>query len=472
MGQPNTSDLKISVRNQPLDVELKTSASVIYLVGANGAGKSRFIEGLKSSKAVIYIDRLSKYRVIPFRFLDWGRCEYDPDKSALQNYQDIKSTLEIFNQDSIISEESITKGKREYIDGRWQTPNLSVEIPKLNGIEFKGINHLSEGTRKFHQLFDWSINDGLKKERFPKNYAQRTPRLYVIGIEEPEIHLHPKMQKLLPSYLEKWIIQQGTHKNIPLLIVVSTHSPFVIKGASKFKNSQKIYGLEKCKLIDLTGRENQQIAETGVSGSKSLIVANKMLGSGIGDFFPNPIIMAENSIIELLNNLSTSLDYSFEEFIISPKGDGDLEKRIANLQLMIKVLKRMQKSFPSRELFDFKIIVVVDDIAKAEDIKLKYKKVSEFDVEIFGLGHKQLEDIYPKKFIDEFISLKYPKKRVWDKIEPINKYLTNELQIEAREKGLFKKELAEYIGKKIKSQEELEMELPSIAELLKKTEMK
>lgn len=473
MANPNISRLKIKVKNLPLDVELNTKSSIIYLVGKNGAGKSRFIDGLRESRGIVISnpDSRSK-RSIPFRYFDWGKFEGDFTKSIVKEFKEENRTLELSGQKKVLFVEKASKGKVEVISGKRIRKDEVFEQPIRNDIEFEGVEHFSQGTKKIHQMLNWMVKDSFGPPFYPANFKtyQAQLQLLIIGLEEPENSLHPQLQRELPKLLQAWIRNQKVTN--PILIVVSTHSPFVIKGASQYRDSQRIYGLEESGLIDLIGKNDPVSASNGVSGSQSLIVANKMLGSGIGDFFPNPIIMAENSIIELLNGLASNLEYSFNEFVVTPQGDGDIEERIGNIQQMIKILKKMQKAFPDRELFDFKIIIVVDDKVKELELSDKFKSVSEFEVEVFGLGETQLEDIYPQNLIDEFILSKYPENKSWDKGRLINQYLTDELSLKGKEKGIFKQDMARFIGKKTTNETELNRGLKSVAELFSKIEVK
>ena len=475
MAQGNSGKLNIKVKNLPLDVELNTSASVIYLVGKNGAGKSRFIDGLKDSKGSIILNSNSPRNAsIPFRYIEWGAAqnEYNFLNSVGQGFKDLNATLSLTGQEPVSFVERTEKGKVEIIDGQRKRKDEVLEQPVRNNIDFVGLEHFSEGTEKLHQLLDWKINDGLKSPFYPTKYEKQRgqAQLLVVGIEEPENSLHPKLQKQLPELLHTWILNQKV--NYTILIVVSTHSPFVIKGVSEFRDTQRVYGLDECKMIDLTGRNEEHSALVGVSGSQSIIAANKMLGSGIGDFFPNPILMAESSVSELLTKISENLDISFDEFIVNPQGDGDIEGRIGNLQKMAKVFRKMHKSFPERDLFNFKIIIVVDDVSKAEEFEAKFNNVEEFKIESYGIGKDQLEDAYPQTYIDEFIYSKFPEKISWDKSNLINDYLENELNLKGQKKGIFKKDLATFVSSKIKNGAELEKNLKSVSELLSKIGIK
>lgn len=122
----------------------------------------------------------------------------------------------------------------------------------------------------------------------------------VLIIDEPENHLHPKIQKQIPQIL-KYISQ-----TFNLQIFVATHSPFVV-GASgyvtyyerqqnpapkhDFVPTQKVYFVKDGQI---TNRHEQSgINEYGTLrgsygywGFKASSIAQKMLGAGLADLLP------------------------------------------------------------------------------------------------------------------------------------------------------------------------------------------
>jgi predicted ATPase len=110
-------------------------------------------------------------------------------------------------------------------------------------------------------------------------------------IEEPETHLHPKLQKEIPNILEKFV------KHLNVQFFVETHSPFIVSDSaslvdyhekqsrnyqSKFRASQKVYFMKNGKPADKNGI-NSIKGEYGYWGSKVNIIAAKMLGAGLMD---------------------------------------------------------------------------------------------------------------------------------------------------------------------------------------------
>ena len=52
----------------------------------------------------------------------------------------------------------------------------------------------------------------------------------ILLVDEPDIHLHPSVQEALPSVLS------GIAESQNLKIVLSTHSPFIVRGAPVASN--------------------------------------------------------------------------------------------------------------------------------------------------------------------------------------------------------------------------------------------
>jgi hypothetical protein len=110
-------------------------------------------------------------------------------------------------------------------------------------------------------------------------------------IEEPETHLHPRLQKEIPNILDKMV------KNLGVQFFVETHSPFIVSDSaslvdyhekqsrsyhSNFRASQKVYFMKNGKLADKNGMSSIK-GEYGYWGSKVNIIAAKMLGAGLMD---------------------------------------------------------------------------------------------------------------------------------------------------------------------------------------------
>lgn len=105
----------------------------------------------------------------------------------------------------------------------------------------------------------------------------------VVLIEEPEIALHPNMQKLIPE-----IVRSFAEKGVQFLI--STHSPFIISEAGKIAEeerakgndpSQKVYLIEDGQTKSISGVLGE--GKNGYWGTNVVDTVCDMLGTGFDD---------------------------------------------------------------------------------------------------------------------------------------------------------------------------------------------
>jgi len=116
-------------------------------------------------------------------------------------------------------------------------------------------------------------------------------------IEEPENHLHPKWQKLIPLLLS-YIAE-----NFDVQFIVTTHSPFIISSSSQlaqnikeksdfnhqdFTPPQKVYFLKDGSIASKRGEiekdnNNHLKGRFGYWGNKLVYISSKMLGAGLMD---------------------------------------------------------------------------------------------------------------------------------------------------------------------------------------------
>jgi hypothetical protein len=119
-------------------------------------------------------------------------------------------------------------------------------------------------------------------------------------IDEPENHLHPRLQKEIPKTL-KYISEV-----FKLQIFVATHSPFVVGSSAhvtynerqehelprrEFVPSQKIYFVKDGQISNRGGESGYNEIGTlkgsyGYWGFKASSIAQKMLGAGLADLLP------------------------------------------------------------------------------------------------------------------------------------------------------------------------------------------
>jgi len=124
------------------------------------------------------------------------------------------------------------------------------------------------------------------------NQVLETRNTSIFLVEEPETHLHPSLQKLIPLLFQKLAV------GLKIQIFIETHSPFIVskagnmvqasedafdKKSHRFEPLQKVYFLRNGFLADKNGKVNGK-GEFGYWGTKVTLIAAKMLGVGLGDF--------------------------------------------------------------------------------------------------------------------------------------------------------------------------------------------
>ncbi len=471
----------IESRLHPLNINLEINVPIAVIVGENGSGKSRLLESLKTGEASVKIEQNTPHSrgiktEVQYKFLNFGKCDYDHNESLKKRHKDVNDILDKTNQVGAVMEEEdlIVEDLYNEEDGIWETSAKSKKIPKRFGKEFGGVEELSEGTNHLYELLYWHLTkDIIEESENPEKYKTSNLTPYtIIGLEEPERNLHPRLQKELGAELMNWLKSKNKIKT-NLLLIITTHSPYILKGLSKQRHV-KVYGLKDGKQVDLTGREDSNTAKIGVTPKLAILQANKMIGSGIGDLFPSPLILAETSIINLIQSSLEKLGVKDDAYHVTSRGDNNIESKLDDIDTMIEMLLFLHKDFPSREMFNLEINVIVDDVEKMKVWKQKYsqKKGSLLTLKFYSIGEKQLEDIYPSNLFQTFVQKKFPEAKDWNaKEQSISKYLFEELKIADKDQGMYKSELSTWIGRNIKSSQDLRQRFPSIYNLLRELKM-
>ena len=471
----------IESKLHPLNISLEVDVPIAVIVGENGAGKSRLIESIKTGLASVKIEQNSpNYRGAPsevaYKFLDFGRSSYNHKESLKKRHKDVNEILEKANQDITVMQEEgiIEEDIYNEKDQIWESSTKSKKIPKRFGKEFGGIKELSDGTKHLYEILKWNLTEELLKEcENPEKYNNHNvPPYTIIGLEEPEQNLHPSLQKELGEYLMDWLKSMSKLKS-NLLLIITTHSPYIIKGLSKQRHV-KVYGLKEGTQVDLTGRENPTVAKIGVSPKLAILQANKMIGSGIGDLFPSPMILAETSIVNLIKSSLEKLKIKDDSFHVTSRGDSNIESKLNDIDTMIKMLLFLHKDFPSREMFNLEINVIVDDIdtMKKWNEKFNPRNGSLLTLKFYSIGEKQLEDVYPIDLFRAYVKQKYQEAKPWDKKQKtISQYLSQNLKIPKKEHGIYKSEMATWIGRNVRDLPDLRSRFPLIFKLLRELKM-
>ncbi len=138
--------------------------------------------------------------------------------------------------------------------------------------------------------------------------AYQSPQEKYILLDEPEIHLHPSLQKKLP-----WLFGLLA-SSWPLQFFVATHSPFLVSSVAELTEqetqdcpwdkgecvSQRVYFLKDGRLADKRGVVSQN-GQKGYVGKGVSYIASRMLGVGLMDFIAtqNRVVSSEAPILIL-----------------------------------------------------------------------------------------------------------------------------------------------------------------------------
>ena len=454
----------VTFNKHPLKgISIVIKEGVTYLVGKNGAGKSQILEAIKNGNCTIARNE-STGHLNRYIAHEWGNKEYNIEVGLQRNYSDLNPHLKELGQPEIQEEETEPKLKKTYNPDRKVTEifRQSEIIPKRLGSKFDP-NYLSTGTKKILERFSWSsLGKAFPENRNYGPSGYRSADSVFLLWDEPEHSIHPSEQKKLPSRFENWIVNNeprlvghGNSKR-PVFIFVATHSPFILSGIKNEEN-HNIICLDNCKIV---GDSNQK------SLSEMRLEANRLLGLGISDVFPGELILAENSINTLIKGLASKFNLEIEKFIITVGGDTKLKSKFETLTEVYNLFSQLGKTWPEKLIFNqINVHLVTDDDGAKED--LKEIKKDNFNISVSALGQEQLEDEYPLKLVNTFLSEK-------DIIEWVptdksfNKFLKENYSPNHTKCGILKSKLAEYIVIQFNDYEQVKKEMPRVFEFFEK----
>jgi len=315
----------------------------------------------------------------------------------------------------------------EYVKNKFKkivyTANLeNKNSPQLDD-DFVDFKKIAGGLQHIYILVDALIHT--KKEN-----------LTLVLIDEPEINLHPRWQKLLPEIFN----QLSKDYNIQFLI--STHSPFIISAAGEFGETQKVYMLKEGEVMDKNEKKRSEEvfdleAEKGYSGKNVSSVVAKMLGADFQDLGApdNYIIVEEKSKKEFLETLFKRKEFPANIDIIDSTPGGD--DGLINFKEKIDNLITINRLFIGNLVFSNKYLVFTDYVPEYFDPEnetfiersksnngsnnyIKGMNIKENLGDRFIALSDELEKRYPKDILDD---LGYGD---WDKsIISFNEYMKN-----------------------------------------------
>ena len=485
MARSNLSKIKFSIKeHKPLkDIEMFTECGFLYLVGPNASGKSRFLDALKNKKCSVTrpVSHSGNHQRLNYAYIEWGKADYDEVLAVKSTFLKENNTCREFNHPEVAYENetrNVEEGTTE--DNRPIVRQEIVGVEHLRDTKFSGIDMFSSGMRRHYEINNWTLPGGLKSH----THSEGKPEIIIVSIEEPETNLHPSAARKIPEQLEKWVIKQnasyGSHAMQPLILcVITTHSPFILKGICdrKLANKHQVFGFNDCTLQDLSGRKRDDLAKKGLSGQQALVQASKMLGAGFSDLMPSPIVLMESTIQALLSNINERVASKIFKksvldprtaLIINPNGDPDTNLRVESIKDLVHMLSLLSARKPEGSLIDMDLLVLTDDVKHAEELNNLYENSAGVRVSAYSLGVKQLEDSYEKNVRQEFFESLNPEAKVWENPQLISTYLFNELGYEKRKQGDVKYDFAVFIGEKITSEAKMDEIIPDLKALIQK----
>ncbi|MFL1467387.1 ATP-dependent nuclease [Marinobacter sp. HN1S83] len=203
----------------------------------------------------------------------------------------------------------------------------------------------------------------------------------ILLIDEPDIHLHPNVQEKLASSLSEIAAERE------LSVVLSTHSPFILRGAPLSAN---VYWLENGALAN----DNREAAEIAL---------------GWGAFGKKVIIVSEDKNIALLKKIVSQWP-ELDKFVTYHPGQGykNLMKKEQAIELY-EALGRQYKILVHRDrdsLTDNEVERLVNDY-ESDGIKLWFPEQS--DIEAYFCSADFIADLtgnelaISQAYIDEVI---------------------------------------------------------------------
>jgi predicted ATPase len=337
------------------DLKFRSLAKVNYLVGENASGKTRALKTIlkKYKKSFLIQDGISELKI---------RRVFSLDAVLISTRRN--KNLELYN-----------KAKNEFHEEAFFVLKNIYEIKKT---DFD-----SGGYEKLFALC-------LLLLHLIKNQSYK-----IFLIEEPEIHLHPKIQKHLPNFFQYFA------KKYNVQFFLSTHSPFVIsevgeltetekdlfeivlpkrsRNKKNFQPSQKVYFLKESQLANKRGYVSTK-GNFGYWGNKVNHISNKMLGVGLIDLIsPQPTSSSKSSpklvFCEGEGNGNDAKIYNtiFKDLkpptlFVSCRGNSQLHKSF-------RLIKEIKPGLSA----DFEVLMVRDrdhEFPKLEDI-LNYENTNE-----------------------------------------------------------------------------------------------
>ncbi len=249
-------------------------------------------------------------------------------------------------------------------------------------------------------------------------------------VDEPELHLHPEIQKKLGGLFRR------LSKRFDIQFIIATQSPFLISG--------------------LTGDDNIYILRTGIGGTVTKensfvkVAVSMELGCEPSDVgAPDNFVLVEEASMQAF--LRAINDKFYSEKSIQFISCGGIN-RAPDEETAIQNIVDHNLLMKCTPIYLSKYFVITD---KLTEIIRKDKRVLDMQTRLDGrfieMRFETLEAAYPDKYIEDFIVVN---QKVFDGLggtnakEKINNWIGEEEQVQG-ERGKRKYSLAKFVGEVI-----------------------
>lgn len=277
----------------------------------------------------------SNYNLVPF---------------LIDKYYENNEAMDLFSNDDDISEllayinTSLTQIDTINLNKINVTIDKNNSIDSIKKVMFLGnennipINKLGSGIQYINMIPLNILSNLINKSRYEKSFEEITKHdkndkkyiEFTMGIDEPEIHLHPHLQKKLIKYLLS--IFSGNNENFNNLLkklfdldyikgqlFVATHSPNILLG--EYKSIIRLYSNQSA----ISVKSGKEISITSASEKKFLFKYMPFIKNA---FFSKTIILVEGdtellAITKFANRKNIDLD-TCEIEIVSADGKGSI----------------------------------------------------------------------------------------------------------------------------------------------------
>lgn len=226
---------RIITKYKNLNLDIEDLAEINYFVGKNGSGKTRLLDYVLNNFEEEY--KIFKIKS-PSQIFNENKkfISYNTHGISANLFKTMDSFFDSFSRNMIVFKD---KNRNDIYNEIGPYIKNESNIPEsLSDGQLYLINLMTE------ICFEYISNQGNKK--------------LILLMDEPENSLHPYLQKLLPVFFDN--LFKSAHF-CELQFFISTHSPFLIRGALEHYN-HKIFHLEdgclkksfdKKKLIEQSG---------------------------------------------------------------------------------------------------------------------------------------------------------------------------------------------------------------------------